>query len=152
MNLKKLFNKMFPPKTITRGGKPYLIRWTLFTIPRLFSIKLHKTLMSDSADLHDHPWSYISIMLRGGYWEYRGWNIPIQDVDTGKIEGSGYGIIKEWYGPGSILIRKADRPHRLEIPEGKSCWTLIFTSYKWRKWGFETKQGWIPFEKGLDKY
>ena len=34
-----------------------------------FNIFIHKLLKSDLGDLHDHYWSYITIMLKGGYWE-----------------------------------------------------------------------------------
>ena len=54
----------------------YLIRYYLFlknrkTFP--FNIFLHKFLKSDTEDLHDHPWSFTTVILWGGYWEY----IPI---------------------------------------------------------------------------
>ena len=53
--------------------KPYLERYYLFLRDRKnfpFNIFLHKFLKSDSEDLHDHPWNFISIILWGGYWEY----------------------------------------------------------------------------------
>lgn len=131
---------LLPKKKILyrdQGKTPYLIRWTIFKC-KWFSIKLHKTLLSDTADLHDHPWSYISLILWGGYTE---------------VTLDNYGLpIDTWYKPGSILVRKADQPHRLIIPEDKYSITLIFTSYRWRDWGFKTKEGWIPHEQGVDKY
>lgn len=53
--------------------EPYLERYYLFlknrkTFP--FNIFLHKFLKSDPDDLHDHPWSFISIPIYPGYWEY----------------------------------------------------------------------------------
>lgn len=110
---------------------PYLIRWTLFQC-RLFSIKIHKALISDIGPLHDHPWSYLSIILKGGYFEHT-------------EEGS------KWYGPGSILLRKANKLHKLEIPKGKSSLSLIFTSAKWRQWGFNIGDRWKPHNK-VDLY
>mgnify|MGYP003448137758 CR=1 FL=1 len=34
---------------------PYLVIYTLFTC-KWFSIKIHKILISDPSDMHDHPW------------------------------------------------------------------------------------------------
>ena len=34
-----------------------------------FNILVHKILKSDLGDLHDHYWSYVTIILKGGYWE-----------------------------------------------------------------------------------
>lgn len=110
---------------------PYLKRYTLFTC-KWFSIKLHHTLISDDAPLHDHPWDYVSIILAGGYWE----------ITKGK---------EIWYGPGSVLKRKGSIPHRLEIPKGKTCWSLIFTSFKYRNWGLMDNHKWTSHEKILNK-
>jgi hypothetical protein len=50
-------------------GQPYLIRWAINT--PLLGIKLHHILRSDEdRDLHDHPWSFLSVILWGGYWEH----------------------------------------------------------------------------------
>ena len=53
--------------------EPYLERFYIFLKERdnfPFNIFLHKFLKSDPDDLHDHPWSYRTIILWGGYWEY----------------------------------------------------------------------------------
>ena len=72
-----------------------------------FNILIHKLLKSDLGDLHDHYWSYITIMLKGGYWE---------TTENGTF----------WRGPGYMGFRKGSDKHSLRIPEGKSAWTLIF--------------------------
>ena len=71
-----------------------------------FNILLHKILKSDLGDLHDHYWSYITIILKGGYWETN---------ENGTF----------WRGPGYIGFRKASDRHSLKIPDGKSAWTLL---------------------------
>ena len=126
--------KFFKTRTLYRegGSVQYLIRTTLF-VCRWFSVKIHKALVSDTGPLHDHPWSYISFILKGGYFE----------VTLDKYGNEQ----RKWYGPGSVLIRKADVPHKLFIPEDKTCKSLIFTSYKWREWGFITPTGWVSRKK-----
>lgn len=118
--------KFLKKKVITRltnGDKtPYMIRWNLFQCP-WFSIKLHKILLSDDACLHDHPWSFISFILKGGYVE----------------QSSGY--VKKLYGAGSILYRPAHYAHRLDIFQ--PAYTLVITFKKTREWGFYTPDGWV---------
>jgi hypothetical protein len=121
---------------------PYLIRWNLFECPA-FSVKLHKILRSDYDCLHDHPWSFISIILWGGYVEHRDkvicehWSVDDSDERlerTSKI-----------YHPGNILYRRAEDRHKLEIHQ--PAWTLVISFKKKRQWGFWTKAGWVPFFK-----
>ena len=51
-----------------------------------FNIFLHKILKSDLGDLHDHYWSYFTIILKGGYWE---------TTENGRFwRGPGYGSKK----------------------------------------------------------
>ncbi len=105
-----------------KESQTYLVRYTLFTCP-WFSIKLHKILLSDDDCMHDHPWSFISIILKGGYYELT--------PTSGK-----------WYRPGSILWRPQPWIHKLVIPECKSATTLVITFKKVRQWGFVTPSGW----------
>ena len=56
-----------------KAAKPFVIRfYPLFRrrptwFP--FNILVHKLLKSDLGDLHDHYWTYITVILKGGYWE-----------------------------------------------------------------------------------
>lgn len=136
---KTVINRYFNDRGDT---EPYLIRWSLLTLP-WFAIKLHKILVSDEECLHDHPWSFLSIILKGGYTEEAPW-MQVRDVRTeppliyARTE-------KKWYPPGSFLWRPSPWPHRLEVTE--PCWTLVVTFKRTREWGFFTKFGWIPWFK-----
>ena len=98
----------------------YLIRYSIFTCP-LFSIKLHRILISDDDCMHDHPWSFISFILKGGY-----------------VEHTPFG--KKLYGFGSILWRPAPTIHKLEIFQPAT--TLVITFKRVREWGFYLPSGW----------
>ena len=91
-------------------AKPFMIRYYLLFRKRPkwfpFNILLHKILKSDLGDLHDHYWSYITIILKGGYWETN---------ENGTF----------WRGPGYIGFRRASDRHSLSIPKGKATWTLL---------------------------
>lgn len=138
--------QFFRKKVIERDKDvPYLIRWNLFGLgedSKFFSIKIHKIIKSDHECLHDHPWWFISILLKGQYKEWR--NINNGDYYSGlelrHEPKSDTNIGGRIYKAGSILIRPANWAHRLEVTE--PCYTLVFTFKKIRDWGFITKGGW----------
>ena len=149
-----------------RNNVPYLIRWTIIGFgldSSWFSIKVHNILISDEECLHNHPWAFLSIILKGGYrehtkelpWSYKlsKWSHPVIS------EKNGFHVQHKEFRRGSMLFRPAHWSHRLELfntlvphPEGDSfipkpipAWTLVFTFRKTQRWGFFTKQkGWIP--------
>ena len=92
-------------------AKPFMIRYYPLFRKRPkwfpFNVFIHKILKSDLGDLHDHYWSYLTVILKGGYKE------------TTK-NGTFY------RKPGYIGYRKADDRHSLELFGDKPAWTLIF--------------------------
>lgn len=55
-----------------KTGEVYLRRWYVVATP-WFSVLLHKICTPDKdRDLHDHPWSFWSLVLWGGYEEVLG--------------------------------------------------------------------------------
>lgn len=132
--------KLYKKKVISRqDGKPYLVRYSLFAC-RFFAVKIHHILISDAACMHDHPWAFISILLRGSYYEQRQIMTPIMDG----IAHYSHEVTKR-YSAGSILYRPAQSIHRLVI--SKPVWSLVITFKKVRPWGFITKSGWVPWHK-----
>lgn len=132
-------------------NNPYLIRWTIFGC-RFFSIKLHKIMLSDEDCLHDHPWTFLSIILSGGYWEWAPLCEKVVSANWHMREKLAFkhmliGKTKKWYRPGRVLFRPAHYRHRLELPEGKHCWTLVLTGKPFREWGFWTPKGWVEWFK-----
>lgn len=127
-----------PPDFLV-GGKenPYLKRW--WVIPRnpLFNIYLHQFLRSDDdRALHDHPWAWCSILLRGAYTEC---TKPMGDgIDT---------TIFCVYAAGSIRIHRPRFAHRLVIAPGTDCWTLFITGPRVREWGFHCPKGWVSWQR-----
>lgn len=92
----------------------------------LFNILLHQIRLSDKPVYHSHPWPWISIVLKGGYWEH----LYYKNKKTHKTI---------WRGPGSIGFRKATALHWIELPKGKTSWSLFFHGKRTRKWGFFVK-------------
>ncbi len=114
--------------TDREGKVPYLIRYYLFLKDRKdfpFNITLHKILVSDEPTLHDHPWNWAALIIKGGYWEH---------TPKGKF----------WRGPGHFRYRPATDLHWLELAKDKDgkeipCWSLFYMGKKEQDWGFLVK-------------
>ncbi|MCX5660819.1 MAG: hypothetical protein NTW19_14020 [Planctomycetota bacterium] len=115
---------LFKPMTVlTPQGDKYLKRYYLLRT-RWFEVYIHHIFRSDpDADLHDHPWWFVSCILWGGY---------IEHTQEGKFKRR---------AP-QILYRPEGSPHRLEL--AKPAWTFVLTGPVRRTWGFVTARGWEP--------
>jgi hypothetical protein len=119
------------------SSEPYLERYYIFLKDRKwfpFNIFLHKFLKSDPDDVHDHPWPYATLILKGGYWEW----MPQFDFRGKKI-----GEYQVWRGPGSFRMCKATSYHRIELDPNVECWTMFMPGPQKREWGFLVKNEWI---------
>lgn len=117
--------------------EPYLERYYLFLKERKqfpFNIFLHKFLKGDPDDVHDHPWPYFTLILRGGYYEW----VPQFNSDGKKTCELCY-----WRGPGHFRFCKANSFHRIELHPGITAWTLFVPGPQKREWGFLVNNKWI---------
>ena len=124
-------------------NEPYLERYYLFLKDREnfpFNVFLHKFLKSDIDDLHDHPWPYATLILKGGYWEW---------LPQFNSAGEKVGEIAVWRKPGSFRWAKANSYHRIELDPNVDCWTLFMPGAKQRDWGFLVKNKWVQWEQYL---
>jgi hypothetical protein len=122
---------------------PYLERYYLFLRERErfpFNVFLHKFLKSDPDDVHDHPWPYATLILKGGYWEW----VPVFNTLGQKISE-----IQHWRGPGHFRVSSANSYHRIELDPDITAWTLFMPGPKQREWGFLVKNKWIQWEQYL---
>ena len=143
--LKKLFQRWGRYRVIMDRveNEPYLERYYVFLKDRNrfpFNIFVHKFLKSDPDDVHDHPWPFATLILKGGYWEWR----PQFDSEGRKI-----GEIAKWCGPGSFRCTGANTYHRVELDPDVECWTLFMPGRKQRDWGFLVRNQWIQWEEYL---
>ena len=149
---KKLLNKLdkMGRKRIVMdriNDQPYLERYYVFLKDRKrfpFNVFLHKFLKSDPDDVHDHPWPYATLILKGGYYEY----VPEFDSQGTKISET-----RHWRGPGHFRICNATSYHRVVLAEGVECWTLFMPGPQRREWGFlvggPENQQWVNNETYL---
>lgn len=109
----------------------YLLFKDRVTFP--FNLLLHKIVRSDDPVYHDHPWDYTTIVLKGGYWEHTP-EIHHRMVYADKIV---------WRGPGSIISRKANEYHWLELDDEQPAVTLFIPKKRKREWGFLVDNKWV---------
>ena len=115
--------------------EPYLVRYYLFLKERdnfPFNIFIHKFLKSDPDDLHDHPWGFRTVILKGGYWEH---------TEEGKF----------WREPGFTQSVRPMHKHRVELKPNCTCWTLFIPYRRVREWGFYRNGEWIESEEYFKK-
>ena len=114
-------------------NEPYLERYYIFLKDRKwfpFNVFIHRFLKSDPDDLHDHPWPYMTIILKGGYWEYT----PASPIPS-------------WKGAGQIRFGRSTDYHRIELEPGVDCWTMFWPGPQTREWGFLRGRKWIQHEE-----
>jgi hypothetical protein len=124
----KLLNTLFGTAEEINGRErcpTYLYRWTILKT-RWGSLYLHHFVGDDwSLDLHDHPKRFISIGLWGRYYEW-----------TPDSRIIGLGTKARLYKAPWIRSFPAEHIHRLTIPVGWTCWTLVIVLKPVRAWGF----------------
>jgi hypothetical protein len=124
-------------------NEPYLERYYIFFKERVtfpYNVFLHKFLKSDPDDVHDHPWNYFTIILKGGYWEW---------IPAFNTLGEKFSEYRVWRGPGSFRFGGMNNYHRIELEPGVNAWTLFFVGPKKREWGFLVNNKWIHYEQYL---
>lgn len=126
---------LLEPETIPApDGSPYLSRLRIFMTPWV-SLYLHKIHASDGDRArHDHPWSFWSLIVRGGYVESVA---PVSDPFKAKLKAHTAG--RAHRHPMSIC-------HRIEtiIP---GTITLVLTGRRRDTWGFYTEdRGFVPWQ------
>jgi hypothetical protein len=123
-------------ESLGRPECPYLYRW-VFNFG-LFSIRVHHWLRSDDKRyFHNHPWAFISIVLKGGYTDVSvplpgQWKTPIlATIST----HNGSMVNSDKLKAGSIRYRPSNHRHYVDVPKG-GCWSLLLCGPQIRKWGF----------------
>ena len=117
-----------------RSGGRYMTRWIFFLPNPYFNIYLHKFHASDdtSVGMHDHPWNFLSIVLKGCY----------REMIRYKPGGFDNVVSRRWL---SVAFRRAESAHYVLLEPGKgTTWSLLFTGRRRRIWGFYTPSGWRP--------
>lgn len=119
--------EFFKKHIIGRAEAPIMIRYNIIN-SKIFSLRIHKFIKSDHDCLHDHPWNFLTIILKGGYFE--------------KLENGA----RPWRGPGSILYRKAEHKHAVQLKDEQPSYSLFLSLGVRRQWGFWDKGIWTHWK------
>lgn len=125
-------------------GRVYLDRWGVGH-DSIGRVLLHRMQAPDpGVDLHDHPWSFVTIPLWGGYVEQRALcrDAPVYAQLAERCASSTRGIVEH---------RRVLRPRTMRLDEchtithlmRASCWTLVIGGPRRRVWGFYLSSGYV---------
>lgn len=105
---------------------PYLTRWRLFQTP-LCGVYLHKIGTPDPRDtLHNHPWPFVAVILRGGYLE------AVKDEE----------IYARWKRVRWVNVKRFNNSfHWIMSLDRTPTWTLMFVGRRRRVWGYLDREG-----------
>jgi hypothetical protein len=135
--LNKFIRKFFLTREIvSREGKVHFRRYRLLETP-WFSVYIHNICESDlDLHMHDHPWDFTTILIKGGYKEYTkdhpvGWYyLPIgrRTYDT----------------PGMYMIHhRAEDMHKIQLLDNKPAWSLFLCGPRRREFGYDVDGKWV---------
>lgn len=121
---------------IGKPGDPMLHRWRLLQTP-LFGIYVHFIYREDLDRVpHDHPWTFWSLVLRGGYIE-----------ELHERPGSGeHRQVYHWRGQAHRF--PLHHAHRIVHVEPRTV-TLCLTGPKRRTWGFYDRGRFVDYRDAL---
>jgi hypothetical protein len=108
-----------------------------FLNTRWLGVYLHRIDRADAdRELHDHPWSFVSLVLRGWYYE----RLRERDGRHRYIERRRF----------SLAYRHFIAVHRIALV-APNTWTLVIRGYDRRTWGFYQQAGewcrWIEWRR-----
>ena len=109
---------------------------------RWFTVRLHKTQLPDEYRAHNHPWSFVSVILRGRYEEVLYTDITARVPFTTTVR-------RRRFIP---VFRHKDAFHRV-IPVGGPSWSLVVTGPKRvdrfgdASWGFLHEGQVVPWRQ-----
>ncbi len=116
------FGSRFEIPHLDHPEQTYLTRWRLIGTPWC-SLYLHKIATPDSRPtLHDHPWSFISLILTGGYDEIR-----LDPIDLTPRRRR-----RRWLN----VMRRDDAHYIARLHNNRPCWTLLLVGRRRRTWGY----------------
>jgi hypothetical protein len=113
----RLFSTLLIPAP---PNPPQLWRLRILDTP-WFGIYLHKWYLPDNQPFHNHPFNFVSFILRGGYYE----------GFYGNPRGTIYRRFGHWHKTSHGTF------HKVLVLEETPTWTLIFRGRRLSTWGFK---------------
>lgn len=142
-----LLRRAYVTETIGQKECPLMMRWSLWLPgPKKspwFKVLLHYFPPNvTDRDPHDHPRSFVTLILKGSYFNTE-WEKSCQ--------GSVLLPVGEWMRRGRFCFRPADHLHITETADA-GAWTLVIMGPEKRDWGFVRDGVWFPWMKYVERY
>lgn len=130
----------------------YMTRWRVISVP-WFGLYIHRLSKPDPRPtLHDHPWPFLSLVLRGGYTE----DLGTRAGGAGPSRAGGTdapspvtGRRQRAWRRGSIhRMRKTDA-HTITRLHRSPTWTLVLVGRRHPEpsWGYWDTNGWTRWDQ-----
>lgn len=142
---KALLEDFVEPEYIGHEDCPLMVRYTLFyRLGVKVTIHYFPPEVTDK-DPHDHPSAFVSLILKGGYFNTEWVKVDLPDQE--------YMQELEWIERGRFIYRPAKHMHIVETNH-LGAWTFVVMGPKSRPWGFLrlVDQSWWPFERYVEKF
>ncbi len=158
------YRRIFGLTLARRDLEGYMRRWVL-SLPGGWKLRLHHIERADDhLFYHDHPFSFVSVVLWGWYVEERPTPGVLLDVLRGLRgprpafgckypEERGDGITGHTANrtmtrrpAGSIAFRRHFEPHRIDSVSPGGVWTFVISRTRARAWGFWLADGWVSWQ------
>lgn len=125
------FMEMFKVPNYDKPDEDYLWRLRIIQTP-WFGVYLHKLCGPDPRDtLHNHPWTFVSFILKGGYTEFVPGPYYAQSHYVKRVNVKKFGSKKN---PLSSF-------HWIAELDRTPTWTLVFVGRRKRVWGYLDRDG-----------
>lgn len=131
----------------------YLTRWKILETP-WFGIYLHRIRRPDNdRNLHDHPWPFLTLILRNGY---------VESFAPFLARATTYARLRRdvdplyapparrvWY-PFTVHVMRRGQFHAITrfLHPDRDVWSLVLVGRRSNDWGYATPEGFV----GHDEY
>lgn len=134
MSIRWAFMERFEVPDLDEPDRLYLSRLRIIQTP-WFGVYLHRFDGPDSRDtLHDHPWPFVSVILRGGYVEYRLY------PEHGGLP----------HHVRRLNVKRASDTHYIERLDRTPSYSLMLVGRRQREWGYVDRDGtWTKYDEHL---
>lgn len=133
------FMERFEVPSIEQPTENHFVRYRLVQTP-WFGVYVHRFDNPDVRTFHDHPWNFVSVVVRGGYVEASPHGgapaVSLAQVPDHRLLRAG-----------SINRKRATDLHYIADLVRKPTWTLILVGKRQRTWGYVDEAGWTAFDE-----
>jgi hypothetical protein len=126
-------------------GRIFLDRWGI-EAEKIGGIFVHRMTAPDPGiDLHDHPWTFWSLVLWGGYTEERApTRLAVEQARyAAEWPNSCTPGTPSWRRRLTVKAVRLDEAHRITHLHKPTVWTVVVHGPTRRQWGFYLPTGWV---------